>query len=318
VTALPGQVGAPQALLQPPQLGAVPARLDRLPLRLNWPALDGAKRFRAQVLAQGLDGTEDGPLMLDGVFDQPQAQWAADLPDGDYVLRVRGADGSGLEGRDASTRFVLKARPQPPFLTRPAPGASTSAQRIELGWTQNAQAQRYRLQVARNAEFEAPLLDRSDIDTTTWVWESDAVGQFQWRVASLRANGDQGPWSDAQPLVRSLPPPPAPPSAPTTPELQAPDRTDAGMLLRWRGEAGQTFRVQLARDPAFAKLLVDDTVAQPQWLLAQAEPGTYYMRVAAVSGGGQSSGFGDVQVFEVPATSSNWWWWLLPALLLLL
>ncbi len=315
-TALPGQVGAPQALLPPPQLSDVPARLDRLPLRLAWSPLAGAKRFRAQVLAQGPDGADDERLLLDGVFDEAQAQWPTDLPDGLYTLRVRGADDLGLEGRDARTRFVLKARPQPPFLTRPAPGESTSANRIELGWTQNSQAQRYRLQIAGSADFDAPLLDRSDIDTPTWVWESAAVGQFLWRVASVRADGDQGPWSDAQPLVRTLPAPAVPPS-PSAPQVQAPDHNDAGMLLRWQGQAGQTFRVQLARDAGFATLLVDETVAQPQWMLAKPEPGTYYMRVAAISASGQRSGFGDVQVFEVPAMNSNWWWWLLPALLLL-
>lgn len=53
--------------------------------------------------------------MLDGTFETPTAKWA-DLPDGRYLLRVRGTDRTGLEGLNADRAFVLKARPEPPFI----------------------------------------------------------------------------------------------------------------------------------------------------------------------------------------------------------
>ena len=48
----------------------------------------------------------------------------ATLPDGEYRVRVRGVDATGLEGRDAEWPLTLDARPEPPVLVSPAPGAN--------------------------------------------------------------------------------------------------------------------------------------------------------------------------------------------------
>ena len=77
-----------------------------------------------------------------------EALLAAELPDGDYVLRVRAIDAQGLEGRDADLRFRLKARPEPPLPSAPAPRAVTVGGRVEFAWAANPQAATYELQLA--------------------------------------------------------------------------------------------------------------------------------------------------------------------------
>ncbi|HEY6354805.1 MAG TPA: FecR domain-containing protein, partial [Burkholderiaceae bacterium] len=84
-------VQAPRRLLEPPALAASQARIERFPLRLEWPALSGAVAYRAQVLVP--DSVDQ--LVLEGRFEQPAARWA-EVADGRYTLRVRGVDAEGF------------------------------------------------------------------------------------------------------------------------------------------------------------------------------------------------------------------------------
>lgn len=295
-----------QALLGAPDLRGLSTRIERLPLALAWPALAGAVAYRAQILAPD----QPDALLLDGRFGAAQARYADDLPDGRYLLRVRGIDDSGLEGRDAQASFTLKARPEPPFSERPRAGATAYEETVEFTWSRNPAAARYRLQVATSADFATPLHDRSDIGATE-VRLALPPGSYQWRLASIRADGDQGPFGDAQSLLRR-PPPPSPPPAP-------PEATDGGLRLRWRAsdEPGASYAYQLARDAAFTQIVQEARTSEAQVLLRDPAPGIYYLRVRSLAADGFAGPYGSPQQIEVPG-GSKWWWLLLPALLLLL
>jgi hypothetical protein len=297
-------MSAPRALPAPPQLAGLPERVERMPLRLSWQSA-AATRVRAQVLT-----TDEPPrLVLDGVFDAAPARWSEDIPDGRYELRVRAIDDSGLEGRDTRAAFVLKARPEPPFIAAPAPGARTIDDNVRLAWTRNAAAPRVRLQIADTPDFAQPRIDRSDLAASE-ARMALPLGTHHWRVASILASGDQGPFSDAQRFTR-IEPPAAPPPA-------EPQQSDDGLLLRWPASApeGTRWQVQVARDAAFAQMARDETVSTPQLLLRDPPSGTYYLRVKTIDADGFAGPFGQPQQIEVP--SSPWWWLLVPAVLLLL
>jgi hypothetical protein len=73
--------------------------------------------------------------------------------------------------------------------------------------------------------------------------------------------------------------------------------------------------VQIARNPAFTELVVDERVTRTEQLLAQPAAGEYHVRVRTIGPDGRTGSFGAAQIVEVPR--SNWWLWLLPLLLLL-
>ena len=285
-----------------PGLGTLPTVYERIPLRFSWPALPGAVGYRAQVLAEDdLDRR-----LLDGVFEQPAAQWA-DLPDGRYQLQVRARSAEGLEGRDGRLVFTLKARPEPPFTATPRDEGRVYGERVEFSWTGVPAALRYRLQVATDARFETPLLDRDDITDTRFSLPLQP-GRYHWRLRSIAKGDDAGPASDGVSFeLRAVPPPPA---------VDAPKEEDGRTVIRWRARSGDdAYDVQVARDAAFTQLVLERREDLPELTLEKLPAGTYYLRVRTIESDGFVGAYGSAQQFKLPYSL---WWWLAPAGLLLL
>ena len=217
-------------------------------------------------------------LLLADVRSATPEVRVAGLADGRYRIRLRAVDAQGLEGRDAQAVLVLKARPEPPVQQAPAPRAELRGQRVEFAWTAGDGARRYRLQVARtdasaDDPFTQALHDVRDIDATTLGLDGLPPGAYAWRVASLRAHGDQGPFGDAQAFsLRPLPPAVAPPGPPTI--------DDHALRFFWQGRPGQQFDFQLAADSAFAALLEDRRLDSAEVELPRpAAAGRYHVRL---------------------------------------
>lgn len=292
--------GMPTRLLPAPSLQGLPALLERVPLRFAWPPLDGATAYRAQVI------DAQGGLLLDGRFDGAAARWV-DLPDGHYRLRVRGIDAMGLEGLDAGQPFRLKARPEPPFISQPAANAKVYGDSATLVWTRSTAAARYHLQLTDGSDFSRPRLDLADLRATEHRLALPP-GSYLWRVASIRADGDRGPFGDAQPFTQK----PVPPS----PALLAPQISGDSLLLRWQAqEPGTRFEFQLAADAEFKQVLQQQSSAEHQITLAKPPAGQYFLRVRSIDADGFVGPFGGTQQIEIPRSP---WWLAAPLLLLLL
>ncbi len=189
-----GRLSAPVALLPAPELAGLPKLQERTIVRLAVPSIGGASAYRFQV---GTDA-EMRNVLAESIGARPEAKFA-ELADGGYTLRVRGIDARGLEGRDADFAFTLKARPEPPFAVAPVAGTKLRGESAELKWSANAEAARYRIQLASDAKFANPVTDVDGVDGTVIMpAQKLAPGDYYWRARSLRANGEPGPWGDAQ------------------------------------------------------------------------------------------------------------------------
>ncbi len=294
----------PQQLLAAPDLSGFPPLVERLPLRLSWPALAGARGYRAQVLA----ADSDDQLLLDGVFADATARWA-DLPDGSYRLRARALDEKSLEGLNATVPFVLHARPEPPFASAPLNGAVAYGDRTSLLWARSTAAARYRLQVADAADFKRNLVDSDELSATARTMPLPA-GTYYWRVASIAADGRVGPFGDTQSYTQK--------PTPAVPVMDAPQLGPAGMQLRWQAATpGQKVQFQVADDSGFAHLLRDQITDEAQLTLTDLKPGTtYFLRARTIEADGFEGPFGATQQVDSPRAAP--WWLLAPMPLLLL
>lgn len=182
----------PTPLLPAPDLSIAPGRLRRLPARLSWSAQPGATRWVAQVSAAG-----PPERLLERRIVGTPGLTVGDLPDGGYRLEVSALDVHGLQGFPARHAFHVAARPFPPLLQTPGNASIIRHPRPRFGWTPVQGAARYRLELARQAGFANPLFD-AEIAAADWTAEADLpAGESFWRVASIAADGREGPWSDA-------------------------------------------------------------------------------------------------------------------------
>ncbi|HZV55090.1 MAG TPA: FecR domain-containing protein [Rhodocyclaceae bacterium] len=298
-----GKISGPVALLPPPELGGLPKLQDRTIVRFGFPPVAGAGKYRVQV---GSDA-EMRHVLAESLSFGPEAKFA-DLPDGDYTLRVRGVDARSLEGRDADFAFKLKARPEPPFAVSPVGGIKLRGESAELSWAASTEAARYRVQLANDAKFANLIADIDRVDGTV-VMPARRLppGEYYWRARSIRTDGDAGPWGDPQRFtLKPLPADPEPPKI-----------GDQQLAFAWSAEPGQTFLFQFARDAGFVDLVTEQRLDQASTTIARPDGGTYFMRVRATDADGFVGPFTSPQKIDVPIPPPPWWLllMLLPAVL---
>jgi hypothetical protein len=266
-------------LATPPTLSATPGSLPIDPV-------EGAQGYRAQL---ALDSRFE--RVIDESASSAPVYRTPDLADGSYWIRVRAVDGNGLEGFDAVAPVVVSARPRPPFPAA-APGYGNGpATSVRFDWTAAEGAAAYRFVVARDAAMTDVLHDRRPVAATSVAVDLPlADADYFWRVASIDAGGKAGPWGAIVKLERR--PQPA--------RLDAPALDDSQLVLRWAGVEGQRYRVQFARDAAFADDVRELAVAEPSLSIARPGPGSHYLRVRAVDAAGNAGPWSDSQRIDIP------------------
>lgn len=286
-----GRVAAPVPLLSAPVLSSLPVLQEEILVRFAVPAVPGAVAWRAQAVAAAAP---------EAVLREARGNGAelrlADLPDGEYLLRLRAIDAQGLEGRSAEHRFRLKARPEAPLPAEPASPSTHHGGRVTLRWATQPAAATYRLQLADAtgaAGFAQPLQDLSGLAATEQTLENLPVGEYQWRLASVaRVNGvdDPGPWGAVRRF--SMRPP--------APAARAPAITDDTLAFSWEGRPGQRFEFQIARDAAFAQRVVEQALTEPAFTLPRPGTGRFHVRLRAIEADGYVGPWGGAQVIDLP------------------
>lgn len=289
----------PVELLPPPDVSALPASFDRVPIQLALPGLPGAEAYRLQISAAG----EGARLLFDRHYRSTSLR-GPDLADGEYRLRVRAIDGRGLEGANAEHRFVLNARPEPPFPIEPKPQAAVPVDAPVFAWSKKETIGRYHFQIAREPAFLRPVVDRSNISDSRWPADRTLpLGRFFWRVASVDIREGEGPYSDPQEFRRVMP----------APEIGEPDIGDDKLVVRWRaGLPGQSYHVQWAATPDCTTPLKDVRTADPFLEIERPDPGEYFIRVQTIEQDGFIGPFGAPQAIDVPNPDLYWWFLVLP------
>lgn len=279
-------VSDPVALLAAPDVTQLAKLHERTILRFPLPTVSGAISYRGQVARDDAFNL----VVAEIVSASPEIR-VADIADGNYFFRARAVDGRGLEGRDATAHaFTLKARPEPPLVSVPPAKGKVRATEVVFKWGENTEAATYHLQVARDAAFRTLAHDDKAVKGVQSVVGKLGVGDYFWRVASLRKDGDHGPFGDASGFSLL-----APPAVPEPPKI-----SDTGINFRWAGEPGQRFEFQLAGNAKFDKPIAAYTLTSPEIDLPIPREGTYYMRFRAIDADGFVGPYIPAQRFVVP------------------
>ena len=280
----------PARLLEAPNLQDLQVEFERLPLRLELPAIKGASAYRVQIA----ETDRFDALRYDSLVDKPYVR-GVDLPDGTYVLRMRGVDDSGLEGLDGYHKFVVDARPEPPVLLEPPEGALISRDSWVLEWAEPEGAVSYHLQVANSPTFTNLLIEVEGIQENRYVLsEGLEPGIYHWRVATLDRSGEKGPFGDPQRFKRLA-------AAPAT---EPPSIAEDQVVFRWSaGLPDDSYEFQLARDRQFNQIIEETVVSEPTHSMLRPESGIYYLRVRTLDADGDPGPYTKPQRLTIPVAS---------------
>jgi len=288
-----GQIEGPHALLPAPDLSALPATMHEADfLSLTLTPVGTAVGYQVRV-ARDADFIE---VVRDGVFTAPMVRMRT-VEDGRYHLAVRAIDSSGLPGLIGQSVITVKTQPVPPLYQAPTPGATISRTQGELVCTQVVGSARYRIQVASDAGFTAPVLDETMAQHCGMRVAALTPGSYYWRSASLRdlpgGGSDQGPYASAQPFTVA-----DNPSAPAALQVTG---SGPDLQLHWSGQTDQSFRLQVAASEDFASPLVDERLNAPTWIARGLMPGSYFVRIQTRDPSGLESDFSTPRLIQAPA-----------------
>jgi hypothetical protein len=179
---------------------------------------------------------------------------------------------------------------------------------VGFAWAPNVDAQRVRFQLADDAAFTRLLEDRDALTDAALKADIASAGTYFWRLASLRPNGESGPFGDPQRFeLRPMP--------------EAPKGGLSGdgseVVIAWGGRAQDRQQVELARDLAFTEVVASAELTAPEWRLpTPSRGGLYYFRYRSIEPDGFVSPYSSTLLVDVPR---DWSWLLLlmPLLVLL-
>ena len=283
----------PIALLSAPDVSTLPAQIQSPDARFTFPAVPSAVSYRAHVAHDSAFTN----LIANASSPTPDVAFV-NLPDGTLFVRVRGVDVNGLEGKDASRAFSVKARPLPPALTAPIDKSPILGSKVTLLWLASAEAVSYRVQLASDDSCAKPTLDEkvaSGVTLTPSITVKPAL--YYWRVASVDPKGETGPWSSTQSFI----------GVADVPILRA--KRAAGMMhLEIDASSAQSHQVQIARDERFTNMASDRTIAGNKFDLGSLAANAYYVRVRAVAGSEKIVGpWSEPRLLEVYPFGGGWW-----------
>jgi hypothetical protein len=289
-------------LLAAPDLSSMPTRFERPIVRIELPGEPSPLRVQVASDAAFEKMTVDQRVPNGGEIR------IAGLADAQWFLRARRIDTQGIEGFDSTRSFVLKATPQPPAYRTPRAGAKQTVGDVAFAWASNVDSPRARLQVAEDSAFTRIAIDRDNIESAEVNAQLTTAGSYYWRLASIRPDGDHGPFGDAQSF--ELRPTPEPPKS-----TQAAD--GKSLVFNWSGRAEDRQQVQLARDPQFTQITAQDELSATEWTLPMpASGGRYYFRYRSIEPDGFVGPYSETLMVDVPRDWSILLLLLPPALML--
>ena len=281
----------PRELLPAPDLSPLPVLLDRLPLQFEWVSVENAAGYRFQIAGN----SKFDLLLADGTSLNTAA--TVDLPDGEYILRVRAIDKDRLEGLNATRAFTVDARPQPPLLIGLGDAALIRDARPDFSWSTTPADTGWHFQLARDADFEELVTDLAELRKPHFQPEQPLQeGDYFWRVATYQGDSSRGPFSDAQNF--SFHP------LPQGPNLAPPQIGENEMAFHWQAVAGAArYHFQLASDPEFENIVSEQTVTEPHVVIPRPQPERYYFRAQTLDAHATAGPYGITYDVTVPPTS---------------
>lgn len=291
-------------LLAAPEIVS-PADYSRdLPVDIKWQKIAGAELYRIQIHR----AEEEQTLLIDAVISAARFNTSA-LEDDEYIIRVRGIDANGLEGKDAEQMLELDARPRPPLAITPKDDSTVRTLLPDFEWSTPTGGTGYHFQLSEYPDLSSPVIDSTEFTATRFTPDHLTPGLYYWRLATF-ADSKKGPFSP----IWSFTLRPAP-KAPDLSQMSI-EEDEINMTLHWQaGSPGQQYKIQLAEDPDFQKIVAEQQLSQAE-LVMERPLKRIYFRVKVIERDGFEGDWSPAQQIEAPP--NPWYYVFIPMIPFLL
>ena len=279
----------PVKLLQGPQVAPLPI-IETKVVALNWQALEGAKNYRVRVSTK-----EDfSDIFYDELVTANQADDIFFAEDGEFYASVRAVDKNDIEGIDSVFNFKVNARPEPPLIISPKENETNFNLLPEFAWTTPAEGvEKLRFQLTKQPDFSKIIVDQTFVSRDGFEMQNPlAEGRYFWRIANIDSDG-QGPYSKAFTFIIK-------PQPEIATELVDSESGSQVSLNFSKDPSVSRYRVQVARDADFDKLLFDDWVDGEKFAFDTEGAGSYYIRLGVEDKATDTINYADAQKVIVP------------------
>jgi putative cell wall-binding protein len=235
------------------------------------------RHYRVQVSAV----PDFATVVDDRVVDQTTyTPFDRTYPEGPLHWRVQAIDGSG-NPLTWSPPVEVEKRAAPLTLVHPQPDATVAGVPY-LSWQPQAFANRYEVEIARNADTNFSTVNRVLLQPTKQVAFTPTsplpTGTYAWRVRRLDADNRPGPWSAPRTFTLEV----------GAPALIAPAQgaalRESDVLFSWTAVPGAVaYRIESSTTPGFAQLLDNQRTVMTHWASPrQFGEGAHHWRVRAL------------------------------------
>jgi hypothetical protein len=163
---------------------------------------------------------------------------------------------------------------------------AAAADPVTLRWEPIPGAVSYDVEIAADREL-TNIVEKQNTAATRLKWTPPEERPYWWRVRGVDANGLPGEFSAAGIAGSAVLEAPVLDS----PEARAsfPDGTET-VRLSWRAaDRAVRYRIEVARDAAFAKVVASAEVAGTEWSVERPSSGKHYWRVTATDSADRAS-----------------------------
>jgi hypothetical protein len=224
------------------------------------------------------------------------------LSEGIYYWRVEAIDGVGnTAGWTGPFSFIIDTTAPPkPLLQSPADGAKISDTTPTFDWSDvsDLSGVTYSLQIDNEADFSSPITSigiEGSIGSTHTLFEAISDGSYYWRVEAIDEVGNTAGWTGPFSFTIDT-------TAPPKPLLQSladgAKISDTTPTFDWSGvtdPSGVTYSLQVDNEAGFPSPIISkEGLTASTYTLTEDDSlseGTYYWRVKAVDGVGNTAGW---------------------------
>ena len=161
---------------------------------VSWSAVNGATNYKLQEA--GNSAFSNSSTVYDG--PSTSKQFTGNV-DGTYYYRVNSSNNCGPSGWSNTvdiTVDVADPPPEPPTLSAPSNGSTTSDNTPYFDWSEPAYAHRYELIVDDNSSFLSPIINPTDLSSSSYTAPSSLNDTlYYWKVRAKNSSDNWGNWS---------------------------------------------------------------------------------------------------------------------------